>query len=369
MKTLYKKERIFLLLILFLFSFSHFVEGADMKIRVTVNTGNVRLKPSLKSMLIAQVNGGQVLEVLKKIENWYFVNLPPDEKGIIISGYIYHSIVEEISEAPPPLKEKIKPKKMPIISEEKQVISEEKKVSPPPRPLQQKKYQLQKPAQRKFFIRLGGGYASKTYYYANSWSFVLYQENGQVSEDYKINSSGFAFDVGLGFFFFRNVGIEVSFGPASGKTTGNFSANFPHPFYFNVFRESSWEKTDLKYSAPEINLNLIFSFSVSPRLNIYLTGGGTYFSEVKIENLKIINWNETEYPYLDLNTNPEYASYTQSCYGFNIGGGIDLFLMENFGFNLNVRYVDGKAKIDVDGAELTVKPGGVRATTGIKFAF
>lgn len=364
MKTLYKKERISLLLILFILFFSHFIEGAELKIRVTVNTGNVRLKPSLKSMVIGRVNGGQVLEVQKKIENWYFVNLPPDEKGIVISGYIHHSIVEEISKVAPPQKEKIKPEKKPVISEEKQVAP----LLPLPPP-QQKNYQSQKPSKKKFFIRLGGGYASKTYSYANSWSFVLYHENGQVSEDYKINSSRLAFDAGFGFFFFRNVGIEVSFVPASGKTTGNFSATFPHPFYFNLNRESKWEKTDLKYSAPEINLNLILSYSVSPRVNIYLSGGGTYFSEVKIENLKVINWNETEYSYFEISTSPEYASYTQSCYGFNVGGGIDFFLMENFGFNVNIRYAEGEAKIDVEGTELTIKPGGIRATAGMKFAF
>lgn len=369
-----EKEKIFLFLIFFLFSVFLFTEGSDLKIRVTVSRANIRLKPSLESMVITQVKGGQILEVLDKVQNWYQVNLPPDEKGIVISGYIHQSIVEEIKKVIPqqkkitPEEKTEKPVEGKVVPSEKTVIPESKEASPQIPQTDKRKPQIQKPGHKKFFIRLGGGYASRTYSYAKSWSFVLYQEDGQVSENYNIDSSGFAFDAGFGLFFFRNVGIEVSFVPASGKTMGNFSAEFPHPFYFNLYREANWEKADLQYSSPEIHFNLIFSFPLSPRMDIYLTGGGTYFTEVKIENLKVIHWNETGYPYFELSTNPEYASYGQSCFGFNAGAGMDFFLMDSVGLNLNLRYASGEVKIDVEGTEVAVKPGGFRATAGIKFA-
>lgn len=367
MKAQHRKETFFLLLTVTLFSLSILASGA-VKIRVTVNTANVRLKPDLKSMVIGLVSGGQVLEVLEKVENWYFINLPPDDKGIVVSGYIHRSVVEEISpETSPPPEEKKAEK-------EKSQVSLKKIASPPPsqavvKPAQINEFKPEKPGRKRFFVRLGGGYASKTYSYSNNWSFPLYHENGQVNEGYKVDSSGVTFDGGFGFFFLPNVGVGLSFVPVAGKTTGIFDAIFPHPFYFNLNREASWEKTDLKYSATEIHLNLIFSFSASSRFNVYLSGGGTYFTGVKIENLKVIQWNEAGYPYFEVSLNPEYAFYTKDCFGLNVGGGLDYFFNENFGLNVNLRYAEGEAKLDVEGTELKIKTGGLRATAGVKIAF
>jgi len=36
---------------------------------------------------------------------------------------------------------------------------------------------------------------------------------------------------------------------------------------------------------------------------------------------------------------------------------------------VNVRYSSGEAKIDVEGEEVAVQTGGIKATAGIKFAF
>lgn len=336
-------------------------EGAELKVKVTVNSANVRLKPSLESAVIGKAKRGEVLRVLKKNQDWYFVSLPPGEKGIV-SGYIHRSVVREISEEVAPQKEtKVEPEKKPVIPEKKQ--------AQPPASSRQKELQALQPARKKFFIRIGGGYASKSYSYDRSWSFSLYHEDGQVGENYNIDSSGAAFDIGIGFFFFRNIGVEASFVPASGKTTGSFSSTFPHPFYFNLGREKTWEKNDLKYSASEFNLNIIFSHPLFSKLHIYITGGGTYFAGVKIENLKVVNWSETGYPYLDLSITPEYATYSKNCFGFNGAGGIDFYLKENIGLNLNVRYSTGEARMDVEGEEVAIQTGGIKATAGIKFTF
>jgi opacity protein-like surface antigen len=97
--------------------------------------------------------------------------------------------------------------------------------------------------------------------------------------------------------------------------------------------------------------------------------GGTYFMGVKIENLKVINWSESGYPYLDLNVTPEYASYSKSCFGFNGGAGLDFMVKRNIGINLNARYSSGQAKIKAGEAEFSIQAGGLRATAGIKLAF
>lgn len=170
------------------------------------------------------------------------------------------------------------------------------------------------------------------------------------------------FDARIGFYFLKSLAIEGSFIPASGKTMGTFTASIPHPLYFDSARETTWENGNLKYSASEINFNLLFSRPLSSRLTIYLTAWGTYFSGIKVENLKLVNLNEKGYPYFDVNVAPQYSFYSKDTFGFNASGGVDFFISPTVGLNLNVRYSDGTAEMEVDGNKISIKAGGVRAT-------
>lgn len=67
---------------------------AGAKVRVIVETGNVRLKPSLDSTVIKTVPIGSELMVQSKEGEWFLVKLPPDQNGFEITGYVHESIVE-----------------------------------------------------------------------------------------------------------------------------------------------------------------------------------------------------------------------------------------------------------------------------------
>jgi len=68
------------------------------KIQVILEKANIRVEPDFKSEIIRQVQLGIGLQSIAKLGEWYLVNLPPDEEGIIISGYIHQSFVQEIPE-------------------------------------------------------------------------------------------------------------------------------------------------------------------------------------------------------------------------------------------------------------------------------
>jgi opacity protein-like surface antigen len=359
-------KKIFLSCIVALFLFGLAASAANVKVVIKVKAANVRLRPALESSVIGRALLGQIFEVQKKIAGWYLVQLPPDPNGSVLSGYLHNSVVKELED------QAIVPKTG---------EAEKEKPTPPEKPTAAVKPQAQKELaakkaeaesgspRKKFFIRMGGGYGSKSFGYDNSWSFSVYQENGQVTEKYSTNASGAAFDIGVGFMFTPSMGAELSFVPASGKTKGTFSSSFPHPFYFEFSRTKAWEKTGLKYSASELNLDFLYYLPLTQKFNLYLMAGGTYFMDVKIENLKVINWSESGYPYLDLNVTPEYASYSKSCFGFNGGAGLDFMVKRNIGINLNARYSSGQAKIKAGEAEFSIQAGGLRATAGIKLAF
>jgi len=340
-------------------------DGANVKVRVTASVANVRLKPALDSSVIGSAKMGQVFDVIQKTGDWYQINLPPDAQGIVLSGYINKIVVEELpGEAAVTKKEEVKP-------EPKAVTPQKPRPTAPVVRPQPRTAPMKEPAFKKIYVRVGGGYALKTDYYENITNFNYYYEDGATIEEYyDINAKGVAIDAGVGFFFTKNIALEASVAPASGKTTGSFYAAVPHPFYFNTFRETEWTNASLKYSALELSLNAIFSVPVMRGLSVYLGGGGTYFMGVQIKSLKTANWSNGAYPYLEIAVNPEYANYKANCFGFNGVGGADYYLTNNIGVNLNVRYSLGSAKVNLEeGAQATLKPGGLKATLGIKYAF
>ncbi len=68
------------------------------KIQVILEKTNIRAEPDFISEVIHQIQLGISLQAVGKAGEWYLVNLPPDEEGIIISGYIHQSFVQEIQE-------------------------------------------------------------------------------------------------------------------------------------------------------------------------------------------------------------------------------------------------------------------------------
>jgi len=97
-----------------------FAEAAEMTIRVKVQNANIRLKPTTESMIISQVPIGAVFSLKGAVGEWYKVDLPPDENGVVVTGYIHKSMVEALEE----------PYEAPKIQEEPRA----KKIAPPPVP-------------------------------------------------------------------------------------------------------------------------------------------------------------------------------------------------------------------------------------------
>ncbi len=350
--------RTFAVLSLALLALAALSFGADLRIEIVVRSANVRLDPALDSPVVGNAPMGLVLRAEKKTGEWFLVELPPDETGVAVRGYLNESVVRVISAEAPAPKAVVAPKPA-------------SQASPAVKPAVRKKTPVVRSssARKKLFIRLGAGYASKSFDYDNSWTFPMYGETGSASEKYAVEASGVAFEAGLGYMFTPSLGVELSFTPASGKSKGTFTASFPHPFYFALFREKAWTKDGLKYSASELNLDVLYAFPMTKRIGLYVFAGGTYFLGVKVETLKALNWAESGYPYLDLNVDPQYASYSASAFGFNAGAGVDYRLSPGMAINLNARYSSGSAKVKMEANEVSIPAGGLRATAGIKLGF
>ena len=84
----------------------------DMKARVILANTQMRLAPDTNSQVIRAVPIGAVLTIAGQQGDWFKVNLPADERGFVVSGYIHSSALELISgqpleqpQAPPPVQQ------------------------------------------------------------------------------------------------------------------------------------------------------------------------------------------------------------------------------------------------------------------------
>jgi hypothetical protein len=68
-----------------------------IRLKVTAELANIRLKPSIGSVIIRQIPQGDILEALRKEGEWYLVKLEPDDRGNV-SGYVHESLVLPLEE-------------------------------------------------------------------------------------------------------------------------------------------------------------------------------------------------------------------------------------------------------------------------------
>jgi hypothetical protein len=97
------------------------------KLKVVTEQANIRLKPSIGSIIIKQVPEGTILESTGHKDEWYLIKLTPDELEQV-SGYVHESMVI-ILEGPP-----IEQEEPEIIEEEQEepVQPEKKEIEEPP---------------------------------------------------------------------------------------------------------------------------------------------------------------------------------------------------------------------------------------------
>ncbi len=285
-----KKIGFFILTFFLLLPLISFIQAEELQVHVIVEQANVRLKPDLNSMVISKIPLGAVLQVLKKTGEWYHINLPRDERGFVVQGYIHRSVVQEIGDRPVE-KPVVKPEPIPV--PKKDVRKEpERYVPPPPPPLPERKISSLK----KIAFGLRAGYGG----------------------------SGIMFGGGLNFLLMKNLGICIE------------------GLYFSYSNEGSSELlSDRKLSKGKttilpIQLSIQGRFPVSPQITPYITAGaGYYLSSFALDSTIESDWDTLGFT---------IEETIDSTFGFHGGAGLDYFLNDSIAINLDARYIFLKPK-------------------------
>ncbi len=76
-------------------------QSGNGKVRIIVESANVRLEPNPDSKIMTSVPMGAILTVSFQKGEWFMVELPKNAQGITVTGYLHQSSVEVISPVAP----------------------------------------------------------------------------------------------------------------------------------------------------------------------------------------------------------------------------------------------------------------------------
>jgi len=91
------------LILITLFSLSGWGTAQQLKLKVIAENANIRLKADIKSQVLIIAPKGAVFDVLEQTGQWYLVKYTPENSRYEISGYLYISEVEVLTQEPPAL--------------------------------------------------------------------------------------------------------------------------------------------------------------------------------------------------------------------------------------------------------------------------
>ncbi|NIM90960.1 MAG: outer membrane beta-barrel protein [Candidatus Aminicenantes bacterium] len=289
-------------------------EAEKSKLRVTVEQAEIRLKPDSGSMTINKAPAGAILDSDEQVGEWFKVSLPPDKKGIVITGFIHSSEVEVITEK----------------SVEKKLASSPPSTPPPPStqtppPAQ---HRASQPTAMKFDIRFWGG---MNYLIAGDVNdgvkgfidevhddeFVFLSVEGEAKDLHL----GFDFAADLIFHFNPQVGIGIGAGYIQGTQASDFTfTNGVEGIFTNKPKMSAIPlRLGIFFAAP---LDEILSFSFNGGVGIYLA------------NYSLDIWFEENGYWEDV-----HQEATAAGLGFHAGMGFEFNLAPNVAF-----FIEGQGR-------------------------
>jgi opacity protein-like surface antigen len=306
------------------------VLSAQTKIKVKDPNAVIRIEPADKGEIVQdKLAVGTVYTVERKTGDWYEIKYR-SAIGVLLSGFIHKSQVEEVIDEAPVQKTEPEPVQKAAVREE----------SAAP--------ELGPGLELSIFGGLGMPQVNGTANYHDQWSGILYTATENADIATKSKSSAF-FGAGLSYFFSANIGVGLNVGYLKSGLTTTSAFTFA---YSTVSKSASWTGTDNSFTSIPVSLDLIARFGGS-QLQGYVQAGPTLFmNSATIDSA--IGWGYNyliySYPYYyeyydavqipmnayDLKGGPGKTSWTGI--GGNIGAGATYMLSPSFGLNVEARY-------------------------------
>lgn len=318
-----------------------FAMAADA-VRVTADRAIVWNRPGGVSVIVTQLAKGDVVEVIRKVDDWYEIVIPGREQR---TGFVRASQVEFVAGAAP---------QRPAGTA----------------PIRRAPGAAAKPKVPRTFVTIDGGYRTGgTAFTRTVTAFATrFAEPGTIDADYG-KGSGFVFDATGGYRFTSHVGFALGLSSYARNDTVAISARVPHPLYFNQFREATFDDSTPKGRETAFHASLTLTTVVAKSTDLTFFAGPSVFnlSQDVVTDLTLAD----AYPYDQtsiVGTVLERKKGTP--FGFHVGVDLTRYINPNTGFGVSARFSRAALSFkDDDGATNSGHAGGPQISAGLRFKF
>lgn len=340
----------------------HSAQGPQLKVRVTVQTANIRSGADMTASVIQTAKAGASFPVIRKAGDWYLIGLPGGGQA-----YIHSTVVEEFYETPAAPTQPAVPQAKPAAPQPK---PEAPPATAPPAAQRPSPPRATTPAAAgpKLYVRLNYGLGFQEESKSLSFERTVYYETAAYGLDYKLKKGG-SFDGAVGYMLTPSIGAELGASMTSRDFAESLNLSIPHPLWMGYPRVGTIDGSGLKLSEIDLYLNLLYSLRFSMfGVSVY---GGPCFMMATATIVSDVTTEETGYPYMELNATQVSSEVKKNVFGFDAGLALSVHLGQSFAVFLDARYVAGKGAFKPAGdvPELSLTLGGFRAGGGLKLSF
>jgi hypothetical protein len=214
------------------------------------------------------------------------------------------------------------------------------------------------------YVNINGIYQGGSRVFSEALSFDQYAEVEKVTTQYP-KMDGPAYDVGVGFRIWRNLGAGVAASRFTRSGTATVDATIPHPLYLRQDRAITGSLSPCRRTETAVHGQVAWVIPGGKRVLITVAGGPSYFS-VEQTLVSAVHWSES-YPYdTALFTNAEGQKIVKSAVGFNAGVDVGFFFSKTIGVGVLVRYAHAQVPLGSTSGHLNVDAGGFQAGAGLR---
>ncbi|MBN1271150.1 MAG: SH3 domain-containing protein [Candidatus Aminicenantes bacterium] len=306
----------------------------NVKLRVTVERANIRLKPSLESAVVGRAPLGTIFENAEKVGDWFKISLPPDESGFVVTGYIHSSIVDVLTQAKTEAKKTAKPAQAVKRDAPSAVVktpppsSKRETRSAAPPSAEAGRYKKPRSSGRGIGLKLSGGL---NYMLLGDINDAYEGKNARIQDQAMAGSASGEFPtmhMGMDFsgeivlYFSRSIGIGIGGGYIKIKSSsGDVSWD-----EFLIVPLNYKQAQDLKISAIPIRLTLHFTVPMGAVNLAFRLGGDYYLGKFS----QVYKWEEW------FSTGELEASGIMNTLGGHAGLGFEINISRHLAFVLDV---------------------------------
>jgi hypothetical protein len=313
-------------------------------VRVTVDRALVWNRPSGVAVAITQLTRDTIVEVVRKIGDWYEVVLPRGAAGTETTiGYIRASqVVIETVGPPSPAAARIR---TPI---------------PPSR----------RPRKGLSILNIDAVYRDGRDDLTRSAAAFAggYAEAGSITANYG-NSTGVAFDLMYGQPVWGTIGLGVGAAYHLRSQSAAVDARIPHPFYFNQLRAATFGTPALKGHEAALHVPVLWMPPAFGSIKVLVYGGPSIFSvsQTVVHDLTL----REAYPYDTVAIAGAITEdRTGTVFGFHAGADVSYFFHRSIGVGGGARYSRATITFSNDAGSTTDGvAGGIEAVGGLRFRF